>query len=41
MVIFIAIISPQFFAAPPFFLPAAARLPGFNASVVKREGEQQ
>jgi hypothetical protein len=41
MVIFIAIFLPQFFAAPPFSLPAPARLPGFNASVVKREGEKQ
>jgi hypothetical protein len=37
----IAIFLPQFFADPPDFLPAAARLPGFNASVAIREGEQQ
>jgi hypothetical protein len=35
------IFSPQFFATPPFSFPAAARVPGFNASVAIREGEQQ
>jgi hypothetical protein len=37
----IAIFLPQFFAALPFSIPTSARLPGFNASVAIREGEQQ